>query len=169
MLSRSGLLHWLPRGVLQRWSPCLYSRPLPGLQVLSCLPWSPKAKQAAQKQPWLWAQWGHHTKLVGQGVPQRGEMQESDGFVPGGLGGGFTWHLPRGCLALLLLPHAHPWLQTGILYRMEYGAQEGLWGGDPDLPPNAFPFPLPRTADCHTRGPQFRGGLAPQEPGHSRL
>lgn len=50
-------------------------------------------------------------------------------------------------------------------YRMEYGTQEGLWGGKLDLPPYAFLFPLPRTAG----GPKHSGGLAPQEPGHFRL
>lgn len=43
---------------------CLYNRPLPGVQALSCLPWPPKAKQAAQKQSCLRTQWGHHTRLV---------------------------------------------------------------------------------------------------------
>jgi len=81
----SSLPPWASQGSPTELEPVLIQQasPLPGVRVLSCLPWPPKAKQAAQKQSWLWTQQGRHTGVMGQDGPQRGDVQESDGFVTG--------------------------------------------------------------------------------------
>lgn len=167
MLSRSGPLHQLPGGVLQRWSLCLHSRPLPGLWALSCLPWPPKAKQAVQSS----RGYGHSgattqgswAKVVHREGKCRRAMVLSQEALEGVLHGTFledAW--PCFCCHTLTCG-------SKLGYYIEWSMEHKKACGDPDLPPNAFPSPLPRSADGHTRGPQLRGGLAPQEPGHSRL
>lgn len=128
--------------------------PLPGVRVLSCLPRPPKAKQAAQKQSWLWTQQGHHTGLMGQDSPQRRDMQESDGFVTGT---SLEDALPCFCLCTLTCGSKPGYYRMGVEHRMACGA-----GSQTSPTPGTFSTPLSRSAGGHVWGPQHRGELAPR-------
>lgn len=82
----------------------------PGVEFLSL---APKGQAGCEVMPMDTV--GATTQGSWAKVVHRGEMQESNGFAPGGLGGSFTRHLPRGCLS----SNARAWGPKPGYYRME--------------------------------------------------